>query len=386
MSGQRIILAALSALAILTPGSAPAAGAPGELIRVSPLTTSAALPDAGRNLLVLYHSRIAEDRDVTVSGVISTPRGKPPAGGWPVVVWTHGTTGMAAECAPSRDMPDGPEHAYLGLTEAFLDRLARRGYAIVATDYAGLGTPGVQPYLLGRDEGRNAIDLLRAARRLNLGVGRRYVVMGHSQGGQSALFTTAIGPSYAPELTLLGGVAIAPASDIRGRIERVSVATRPSPILVFSLYALQAYAARHPTFHLTEALSAEASAHLADLGRGCFDQAVAAGYWSTAIPSRQFRRPFVGAELPDFALDTDPGQLRITAPALVIQGLSDTFVPPAGTRSMALRLCRAGARLRLSLYPGEDHVSVLERSRDEASAWIDGRFAERPESGACSSL
>ena len=37
---------------------------------------------------------------------------------------------------------------------------------------------------------------------------------GHSQGGQAALFTALIAQGYAPELTLLGVAAAAPATDL----------------------------------------------------------------------------------------------------------------------------------------------------------------------------
>ena len=46
------------------------------------------------------------------------------------------------------------------------------------------------------------------------GGGKRFVVWGHSQGGQAALFTGMIAKSYAPELTLLGVAAAAPASEL----------------------------------------------------------------------------------------------------------------------------------------------------------------------------
>ncbi len=64
-----------------------------------------ALPSAAKNLLVLYQSEDPKGAPVAVSGTISIPKGKPPAGGWPVITWTHGTVGLAAVCGPSRDTP-----------------------------------------------------------------------------------------------------------------------------------------------------------------------------------------------------------------------------------------------------------------------------------------
>ena len=93
--------------------------------------------------------------------------------------------------------------------------LLENGYAIAATDYPGLGTPGPHPYLVGDSEARAVIDSVRAARSFpGLENSTRYAVWGHSQGGQAALFTGMIAKSYAPELQLVGVAAAAPATDL----------------------------------------------------------------------------------------------------------------------------------------------------------------------------
>ena len=38
-----------------------------------------------------------------MSGTLTVPKGKAPKGGWPVIAWAHGTTGIADSCAPSRE-------------------------------------------------------------------------------------------------------------------------------------------------------------------------------------------------------------------------------------------------------------------------------------------
>ena len=38
---------------------------------------------------------------VLATGVVLVPSGEPPAGGWPVIAWAHGTAGVARVCAPS---------------------------------------------------------------------------------------------------------------------------------------------------------------------------------------------------------------------------------------------------------------------------------------------
>lgn len=145
----------------------------GALIWARPFNTAAALPSAARNYRVLYHSRRPDDSDVTVSGTVAIPRGNPPAAGWPLITWTHGTTGLALRCAPSSDTVDGPEHRYLSITQAILDAFVKRGYVVVATDYQGIGAAGTPAYLVGLGEGRSTIDIMRAARKINLVPGIR---------------------------------------------------------------------------------------------------------------------------------------------------------------------------------------------------------------------
>ena len=107
---------------------------PGTVIRMRPLAGAAALPSAPQNFLVLYHSTSPDARDVAVSGTVAIPAGTPPSGEWPLIAWTHGTTGMAPPCAPSRDSSEGPEHQrYLSVVEALLHGYAKRGCAVVAT-------------------------------------------------------------------------------------------------------------------------------------------------------------------------------------------------------------------------------------------------------------
>ena len=174
---------------------------PGEPGRV--IWTSAETDGVWR---VLYHSRSIKGDDIAVSGVVVVPRRAPPAGGWPVVSWAHGTTGSADRCAPSR---------LGGSVTAGYAAIARAGYVVAATDYEGLGTPGPHPYLLGDSEGRGVLDAARAAAALpEAHASRTTVVIGHSQGGQAALFAGELARTYAPDLDVRGVVAIAPATDL----------------------------------------------------------------------------------------------------------------------------------------------------------------------------
>src|SRR3984893_12836554 len=262
-----------------SPPSLRPAAARGALIWARPFNTPAALPSAARNYRVLYHSRRPDDSDVTVSGTVAIPSGNPPAGGWPLITWTHGTTGLALRCAPSNDTVDGPEHRYLSIIQAMLDAFVKRGYVVVATDYQGIGVAGTPAQRVGLREGRSAIDIMRAAREIDPAIGTRYVVMGHSQGRHADLFAAAIGPEYAPEFTLLGNVAMAPASHIGELVREVVIGSHPSPILPFATYVFQSYAAYYPEIALERILIPAALGHLRDTCEGCIADGLASRHW-----------------------------------------------------------------------------------------------------------
>ena len=156
--------------------------------------------------LRLDRARRGADRGLRASSI--APTLPPPATGRNVVAWAHPTTGVAENCAPSllKDALDTIPH---------LPALMALDDVVVATDYPGLGTPGPHPYLVGESEGRAVLDSVRAARQIpKIGAGPRFAAWGHSQGGQAVLFAGSSRSAYAPELTLVGVAAIAPATDL----------------------------------------------------------------------------------------------------------------------------------------------------------------------------
>ena len=75
------------------------------------------------------------------------------------------------------------------------NQLLDKGWLVTASDYQGEGTPGLHPYIAGINAASDTIDIVRAARELaDRARERQYVVWGHSQGGQTAMFALDIGP------------------------------------------------------------------------------------------------------------------------------------------------------------------------------------------------
>ena len=198
-----------SALYDVTPGEIP--GKPGSIIRVWPLEGGGPMGANATALRILYRSTGLNGEPIAVSGAIFIPAGPAPAGGRNVLAWGHPTYGVVPACAPSL-MPDTA-----GLIFGLNEMLAK-GYVVAATDYPGLGTQGIHPFLIGVSEARAVLDSVRAARDLpNSGASNRFVVWGHSQGGHAALYTGELAASYAPELKLYGIGAAAPARAVRCR-------------------------------------------------------------------------------------------------------------------------------------------------------------------------
>src|SRR3954470_570292 len=113
--------------------------APGLMIK-STAVHGGNLPKGGASHVVLYSSKAPNGDIVPVSGIVTVPKGKAPKGGFPVVSWAHGTTGIADGCAPSRYAGDAPASQNVTDFRSQASAWVKDGYAVVQTDYAGLGT------------------------------------------------------------------------------------------------------------------------------------------------------------------------------------------------------------------------------------------------------
>ena len=247
-----------SGLAFYAPPKPLSPAEPGTLIWATPYD---AMPGT-RAWRVLYHSRAIDGRDIAVSGVIVAPVGKAPAGGRPVVSWAHGTQGIADKCAPSRSS------SYMSRHPAMRD-LIDRGYVVVATDYEGLGTPGTHPYLVGESEGRGVLDIVRAAQQVKqAGASSRVLVYGQSQGGQAALFAGELAPTYAPELNVLGVVALAPVTEVNAMLPAAATIPDTLGFVVMGVIGLHA---AYPDAKVSDVFTPAALAQSSVVQEKCYD-------------------------------------------------------------------------------------------------------------------
>ena len=363
-----LFVAALLAAALYPVPSPLPPAKPGTVIAAHPFAGGSALSNAAANTFVLYHTVSPTGRDVAVSGVISIPKGTPPPEGWPVLSWAHGTTGNAPQCAPSRS-------AQPNLEQRFLNEWVGAGYAVVQTDYEGEGTPGLHPYFANAGGAHDAIDIVRAARAVNEHIGKRWIVMGHSEGGAVALFAAALAPSWAPDLQLLGAVSYSPGADITDALGFIMTSRQPSRTLPLGMMMVEGIASTDPAIDLHRILSPSGLALLPQLQSACIDELMSSPSWNAIPPASLFLpNPPVDRLIQDFARN-EPLNLPIHVPLLLEQGTADTLVSPETTDSLRSNLCGNGVQVQMDTIAGANHGSVMARSWDRVKNWAAQRFA-----------
>jgi alpha-beta hydrolase superfamily lysophospholipase len=353
---------------------------PGVLIAVEPFTPT--IPGAAA-YRVLYNSTAVDGQTVPVSGVVYVPSAAPPAGGRNVVAWAHPTTGVAAGCAPSLN-GEVPGAISMADTIPGLSTFIAAGDIVTATDYQGLGAPGVHPYLVGAAEGQNIIDSVRAARKLpGADVSGAYAVWGHSQGAQAALFAGQIAASYAPELKLVGVAAAAPPTDLDGEFaEPFNGPTgRDLGAYVYSTWA-QTY--HVPVTSIVDpravpAMNRAAAQCITSLGEGI--NAVRAGL--ALAPVFLSHQPASTPPWPALFAENSPGLAPPGAPLLIVQGSKDTTVEPHWTRTFVTKLCVRHDRLDYVEFTGVSHLLIGYKSAPLVAGWVADRFAGAKAPDSC---
>jgi Secretory lipase len=325
---------------------------------------------------VLYRSTNGDTGQPTVvSGSVYIPKTPVPEGGWPVVAFGHGTTGIDEPCAPSLSP------SLLNNTPWVIS-LVKRGYAVAFTDYQGLGAPGVHPYTDAKTAGLNVIDSVRALRHTFPNVSNRWAAFGGSQGGGAVWAADEQAATYAPELNLVGVIAMSPAADVSGLIDKAVTQTM-TPDQAPAIFALVESLARlHP-----------------DLNRDDYRGGAAAEYWdilTSCSGAKSLDRKAASTQLKasDFVPHTPEAadrlrmllkqwalpQQRLSAPLSIIYGGRDTIIDPQWTTDAIARACALGDTIVWDLQPDKDHGSV---DISNQFAWLADRFAGIPVQNEC---
>lgn len=323
---------------------------------------------------VVYRSTSASGETGTeVSGVVFTPQGEPPAGGWPVVSVAHGTTGVTDECAPSL-YPN--LLGTIGTVAPFLER----GMVVAVTDYEGIGTPGPHPYLDPDAAAHNVIDAVRAARNVVPEAGTRWGAIGTSQGGQ-AVWAAAERGDYGDGLDLVGSAALSPTLNLAPMFQPDRVMTLPqillTPFLVAGLQEAVPDAAESD--YIRGALDTDRRALTACTDLLGVQKAEAALRLTPADaePVSEEARSVMARWLRSVALPRVP----TTEPLLVVVGQQDQLVEPAWTVDAVAQACAMGDVVDLRVEPEQGHSD--QGAVEDGVTWLTDRFDGVPAPNTC---
>jgi predicted esterase len=328
------------------------------------------LQDARYTKLVLYSSRTTQGAKDAISGSVSVPKGKAPKGGWPVITWAHGTTGVADVCAPSRDFAGNPNATGETYINDDLNAWLRAGYAVVRTDYEGLGTPGKHPYLVGTSEGRSVLDIVQAARQLDPDISKRYLISGHSQGGHAALFAAGLASSWQPKLKLRGTVAFAPASHLLEQASLLPSLTSPSGLTALATLILDGASTQSSAINVNALLSDRVLQFYPLLQSQCLSRLGQPDELG-GIPPSELERSGADLSALNPVLAAMNPAVTTSAPILIPQGESDTTVFPIFTSKLKDELLGLGDQVTYKTYPGTDHVGVVTAGEADALAFFE---------------
>ena len=348
---------------------------PGALLRSEPLK-DVILPAGVRGWRILYATTVDDSTPATAVATVFAPT-DPPAGPRPVIAWEHGTTGLLQKCMPS--LLSAPTAGIL-----WRDRIVMTGWVVVATDYSFAEKGGPHPYLIGEGEARATLDSVRAARQMSeLTLDKRMVVWGYSQGGHAALWTGIVGPRYAPDLEILGIVAIAPAANIKNILAMNGAVDKR-----FGAYLALSYSRFYPDITFEQALRPEALDAARQIVNLCDFlppedseriEALAATFDGPALATSSNKAL-------QARLEQNTARGLIQAPVVIAQGLSDIVVPPSATDAYVEERCSAGQRLEYWTFTGRDHFTIAQPGaplEELLIRWTMARFANEPQAVGC---
>ena len=347
-----------------TPDALPS-GQPGELIR-SEAFYEYLLPYTISAVRILYHSRSPLEKDVAASGVVLLPRGAPPPGGWAIIAWAHDLTGSARQCAPSllKTMNEGPLLSmYVGL-----------GYAVVASDYAGLGTTFPYAVLDVPSNAQDVINSVAAARAALPQLGSKWLVVGYGHGSRVGIGVDEAVPKSA-DSNYLGAIGILGVADPPEYFEHLAQGTA-YPMLVFLAQGIKNQFAQ---FRVEDMLTEKGMALYKDLSESCEATSEQAPNSNELLKAGWQNNPYVKEFFSRNALGRKPA----FSPLLLVSGETDGDVPSTLTAAIVGRLCQQQDHVLFVNYPGLNASAVLGNSVGEQVSWIRARFSGRPAPSNC---
>ena len=333
---------------------------PGDVIRIEPLKVP--LPN-GKGYRILYVSEM-EKKNVAVSGIVCIPS-KKYLSQKRIVTWAHGTIGMGEECAPSRSTNPFIYMSWAG-------QMMKKGWVIAATDYYGLGTEGIERYMIGRDQGRDVLNATRAALSLT-SFGEKNpktIIFGHSQGGQAAIFAGNMSQKYAPELGVKGIATASPALELKSLLAKeydTAVAWAIGPEIAI------AWPEVYKDLDIKEVLSETALHNYKRIAKTHILQEYPEAILRNRVGQHFFKKDPTKIDSWIKAFEHETPRIP-TLPLLVVQSTSDTIVLPETTDEFVKRAKAQGANIDTITLTNIDHNLTPLVAGKKIIEWMDKQF------------
>ncbi|MDD9378106.1 lipase family protein [Streptomyces sp. ZAF1911] len=356
---------------ITTSEAAEAAARPGDIVSSAP-SAFHPLPGQPTNTKawkIHYNSTTADGAPNVVSGTVIVPQdGR--TGPRPLITYAVGTVGMGDSCAPSNNLPYGTS-----MEANLIQQLTLRGWAVVVTDYEGLGTPGVHTYTVGPSAGHAVLDAARAATRLpeaGLAAQTPVGIMGYSQGGQASSWAAELQGSYAPELQVKGTATGGVPADLL-KVADFNNGSYGSGLIFM---AAAGHDAAFPELNLDSYLNPAGKVLVGGMKDNCVAIDAIAGSFKR-ISDLTTRNPLAQ---PDWQARLNQSRLGRTAPAAPVyqyHALGDELIPYAVGSRLRSDWCARGANLEFDTIWIGEHVSGVITQSAAAANWLADRFAGR---------
>ncbi|MGE2727944.1 alpha/beta hydrolase family protein [Mycolicibacterium vaccae] len=342
----------------------------GGLIETVPLDPALSVPGAAAAYRILYATIDQHDRPAVATAAVFVPRTPAPQGGWPVVAWAHGTVGLGDDCTPSARPRSDRDGEYLS---HWLDQ----GYAVVAADYTGLGTPGLMSYLNSVASARSVTDAVVAAHQMDLPLSPEWAVVGQSQGGAAAVATARWASEFSAGsgLEYRGVVATGTPATVESIIKQagpdMAVPPELGPVAnAYAAYIVAALREARPDLNLDSVLSAAGRAAADEAETMCLSEL--SEKLSDATVPGLFSAPI--ASIPG-AVEAIDDYMGIPAdgydqPIFLGVGLRDRDVPPSLTLRFNDQLLVNGQQVTLKVYPDEDHSGTVLASLPDSTPFL----------------
>lgn len=334
-----------------------------------------AISDTGAQAARISYRSTNGDTGATaiVSGTVFVPGRQPPAGGWPVVAYGHGATGISEDCGPS---------SYSDLLGQWppVVELVDLGYAVAFPDYQGLGAEGVHPFTDARTAGLNLIDSVRALRATFPDISNRWAAIGGSLGGGAAWAANEQAADYSPELELVGSIAVSPSADVTGVVARATDGTLTIEQAGVFQWLLVSLNRLHPDLDLDDFRSGTATELWQPLSQ-CAASAARGDALDQLNPvDLSPRSPAAATQLHDMLQHWALPQRPLSAPMSVVYGDADAYLDHTWTTSALQRACALGGDIVWRVEEGKGHLDVDALDQVE---WLTERFAGRPVTHGC---